>query len=55
MAVDVATPLSLKIFAAIHFASGATPIAVPPAAPPTITPAVIVPWPLRSAGSACWP
>ncbi len=56
MAVAVAVPLSLKIFAAIHVAPGAMPIDVPPASPPTMTPIVAVPWPLRSVGVVgCWP
>ena len=48
----VVPPWSSKIFAAIHFASGAIPIAAPPAARPTITPIVAVPCPLMSAGVA---
>ena len=56
MAVAVAVPLSLKILAAIHVAPGAMPIDVPPASPPTMTPIVAVPWPLRSVGVVgCWP
>ena len=51
----VALPRSLKILAAIHFAPGATPIAVPPCAPPTITLIVHVPWPAASKGELCWP
>ena len=48
--------LSLKILTAIHCAAGATPTEVPPASPPTITPIVQVPWPLRSVGVVgCWP
>ena len=46
----VATPWSLKIFTAIQRASGAIPIAEPPASPPTIAPIVHVPWPLTSVG-----
>src|SRR5439155_5703935 len=48
--VVVAAPRSLKTFTAIHRASGATPTAVPPASPPTITPIVAVPCPLMSVG-----
>ncbi len=43
MILSVVLPESSKIFAAIHVASGATPIAVPPALPPTMTPIVCVP------------
>jgi hypothetical protein len=43
-------PRSLKIFAAIHLASGATPTELPPALPPTMTPIVCVPCPLMSVG-----
>ena len=43
MAVEVATPLSLKIFAEIQRAAGATPMAVPPSDPPTAMPMVWVP------------
>ena len=45
-------PASLKIRAAIQRAPGATPIDVPPALPPTITPITWVPWPLMSVGAA---
>ncbi len=52
----VATPWSLKILTAIHLASGATPIEVPPASRPTMTPIVHVPWPFTSIGVVgCWP
>src|SRR6516225_3937170 len=50
--VVVAEPWSLKILTAIQRASGAMPIEVPPASPPTITPIVAVPWPLTSVGVA---
>src|SRR6266550_699160 len=48
--VEVVLPRSLKIFTAIHFASGATPIELPPASPPTMTPIVWVPCPFTSVG-----
>ena len=51
-----AEPPSLKILAAIHVASGATPIVLPPASRPTMMPIVSVPWPDRSVGmEGCWP
>ena len=46
--LTVAWPESLKIFAAIQTAPGATPIAVPPALPPRRSPIDCVPCPLAS-------
>jgi hypothetical protein len=51
MMLAVVEPLSRKIFAAIHSASGATPT-ISPGAPPTIVPVTCVPCPFPSPGSA---
>ena len=48
---SVPTPLSLRILAAIHSASGATPVISPPGGEPRIVPVTWVPWPLPSPGS----
>ena len=56
IAVRELPPASFQIRAAIQLAPGATPIEVPPASPPTITPIVPVPCPVRSVGIVvCWP
>ncbi len=46
----VPAPLLFMALATTRRACGATPMAAPPALPPTMVPAVCVPWPLSSMG-----